>query len=162
MEVESEQIAGRIHDYESLVASATAVASFTVGDERSAAALCYTSGTTGRPTWVLYDHRSVILHAMSLLMVDSFAISEADTVMPIVPMFHVNAWGLPYAALMSGAKLVMPGPATAPDRLIAAMAAHRVTFAAAVPTVWQSAYRTSTMPISARCGASSAAAARYR
>ena len=129
----------RIHDYESLVASATAVASFTVADERSAAALCYTSGTTGRPKGVLYDHRSVILHAMSLLMVDSFAISEADTVMPIVPMFHVNAWGLPYAALMSGANLVMPGPATAPDRLIAAMAAHRVTFAAAVPTVWQSA-----------------------
>lgn len=129
----------RIHDYECLLASAAAVESFTVADERDAAALCYTSGTTGRPKGVLYDHRSVILHAMSLLMVDSFGICEADTVMPIVPMFHVNAWGLPYAALMSGANLVMPGPATAPDRLVATMATHHVTFAAAVPTIWQSA-----------------------
>lgn len=76
---------------------------------------------------------------MSLLMVDSFAISENDTVMPIVPMFHVNAWGLPYAALMSGANIVMPGPLMAPENLIAALDRHRVSVAAAVATVWQNA-----------------------
>ncbi|MEZ7005196.1 long-chain fatty acid--CoA ligase [Streptomyces sp. AD55] len=127
----------RVHDYETLLAAARPVEAFEPVAERTAAALCYTSGTTGRPKGVLYDHRSIVLHAMTLLMADTFAISEGDTVMPIVPMFHVNAWGLPYAALMAGADLVMPGPVTAPDRLVGTMARHRVTFAAAVATVWR-------------------------
>ncbi|WP_053914334.1 long-chain fatty acid--CoA ligase [Streptomyces sp. TP-A0875] len=127
----------RVHDYETLLAAARPVEAFEPVAERTAAALCYTSGTTGRPKGVLYDHRSIVLHAMTLLMADTFAISEGDTVMPVVPMFHVNAWGLPYAALMAGADLVMPGPVTAPDRLVGTMARHRVTFAAAVATVWR-------------------------
>ncbi|GAA0913581.1 long-chain-fatty-acid--CoA ligase [Streptomyces thermoalcalitolerans] len=127
----------RVHDYEFLLAAARPVERFRIDDERTAAALCYTSGTTGRPKGVLYDHRSIVLHAMTLLMADTFAIGENDTVMPIVPMFHVNAWGLPYAALMSGANLVMPGPVTAPERLVRSMETHKVTFAAAVATVWR-------------------------
>ncbi|MFF7901785.1 long-chain fatty acid--CoA ligase [Streptomyces sp. NPDC007920] len=127
----------RVLDYESLLADARPVEVFEPVDERTAAALCYTSGTTGRPKGVLYDHRSIVLHAMTLLMADTFAISEDDTVMPVVPMFHVNAWGLPYAALMAGANLVMPGPVMAPDRLVRGMEEHRVTFAAAVATVWR-------------------------
>ncbi|MFE9171378.1 long-chain fatty acid--CoA ligase [Streptomyces kebangsaanensis] len=127
----------RVHDYESLLAAARPVGRFEIADERTAAALCYTSGTTGRPKGVLYDHRSIVLHAMTLLMADTFAIGEDDTVMPVVPMFHVNAWGLPYAALMSGANLVMPGPVMSPERLVRSMEAHGVTFAAAVATVWR-------------------------
>ncbi|MGX7672470.1 AMP-binding protein [Plantactinospora sp. DSM 117369] len=87
-------------------------------DENDAARLCYTSGTTGRPRGVLYSHRSIVLHAMLLLGVDSFANSERDVVMPVVPMFHVNAWGLPYAAVLAGAELMLPGPAMTPTDLI--------------------------------------------
>lgn len=106
----------RIRDYERLLAEAVPVTDdgFPVHDERTAAALCYTSGTTGLPKGVLYDHRSILLHALMLQTADAFALSESDVIMPVVPMFHVNAWGLPYAALMCGAELVMPGTATAP------------------------------------------------
>jgi fatty-acyl-CoA synthase len=128
----------RVHDYEHLLAAAPPVATFDVPDERTAAALCYTSGTTGRPKGVLYDHRSIVLHAMMLLMADSFAISEADVVMPIVPMFHVNAWGLPYAAMMSGAALALPGPAMHPAALADTIDSAQVTFAAGVPAIWRS------------------------
>jgi fatty-acyl-CoA synthase len=127
----------RVLDYETLLASVAPREVFSITDERQAAALCYTSGTTGRPKGVLYDHRSIILHAMTLLMADSFALSDHDTVMPIVPMFHVNAWGLPYAAMMAGANLVLPGDQTQPHQLAAAMTEEAVTFAAAVPTIWQ-------------------------
>ncbi|MEV0248999.1 long-chain fatty acid--CoA ligase [Nocardia sp. NPDC050712] len=128
----------RVHDYEELIAAAVPVDGFEVADERDAAALCYTSGTTGRPKGVLYDHRSIVLHAMTLLMSDTFAISESDVVMPIVPMFHVNAWGLPYAAMMAGASLALPGAATAPAQLAYTIATARVSFAAAVTTIWRS------------------------
>ncbi len=131
------QIPDGAHDYEHLLAEARPVARFEVSDERTAAALCYTSGTTGRPKGVLYDHRSIVLHAMSLLMADAFGIGEADVVMPIVPMFHVNAWGLPYAAVMSGASLVLPGPAMQPASLAETLDTAGVTFAAAVTTVWR-------------------------
>ncbi|WP_235624180.1 long-chain fatty acid--CoA ligase [Mycolicibacterium goodii] len=124
-------------DYERLLADAQPVTAFEVADERTAAALCYTSGTTGRPKGVLYDHRSIILHAMSLLMADAFGIGEAEVVMPIVPMFHVNAWGLPYAAVMSGAALVLPGPVMQPAALAELIDTAGVTFAAAVTTVWR-------------------------
>jgi fatty-acyl-CoA synthase len=128
----------RVHDYEDLLAAARPVAVFDVADERTAAALCYTSGTTGRPKGVLYDHRSIVLHTMTLLMTDTFAISESDVVLPIVPMFHVNAWGLPYAAMMAGASLVLPGRATQPAQLADTIDTASVTFAAAVTTVWRS------------------------
>jgi|tagenome__1003787_1003787.scaffolds.fasta_scaffold20963657_2 fatty-acyl-CoA synthase len=128
----------RIVDYEDLLArSEDTGREFTVADENTAAALCYTSGTTGNPKGVLYSHRSVVLHASLLLMVDTFGINERDVVMPIVPMFHVNAWGLPYAAMLCGAGLVLPGPAMTPPELAGMLARHKVTFGAAVATVWR-------------------------
>lgn len=131
------QIPDGVLDYERLLVDAPPVTSLEVSDERTAAALCYTSGTTGHPKGVLYDHRSIVLHAMSLLMTDTFGIGEADVVMPIVPMFHVNAWGLPYAAMMSGASLALPGPAMDPAALAEMIATTGVTFAAAVTTLWR-------------------------
>jgi fatty-acyl-CoA synthase len=127
----------RILRYEELMLQATPASLPGVPDERTAAALCYTSGTTGRPKGVLYDHRSIVLHAMTLMMRDTSGLGEDDIIMPIVPMFHANAWGLPYAALMSGADLVLPGPVMAPENLAETMARYRVTFAAAVPTIWR-------------------------
>jgi fatty-acyl-CoA synthase len=128
----------RIVDYEDLLARAGDTGrEFTVADENTAAALCYTSGTTGNPKGVLYSHRSVVLHATLLLTVDSFGINERDVVMPVVPMFHVNAWGLPYSAMLCGADLVLPGPAMSAPELAGMLARHGVTFAAAVATVWR-------------------------
>jgi fatty-acyl-CoA synthase len=127
----------RVLHYETLMQEALPAVLLGVSDERTAAALCYTSGTTGRPKGVLYDHRSIVLHAMTLMMRDTSGVGEDDVIMPIVPMFHANAWGLPYAALMSGADLVLPGSVMAPERLAEKMSLHHVTFAAAVPTVWR-------------------------
>ncbi|WJK42611.1 long-chain fatty acid--CoA ligase [Solwaraspora sp. WMMA2056] len=138
----------RIHDYETLLADADADADAdalapdapaapVVVDENDAASLCYTSGTTGRPRGVLYSHRSIVLHALLLLGADTFAISERDVVLPVVPMFHVNAWGLPYAAMLAGADLVLPGPAMSPAALAGQLSRHRVTFTAGVPAIWQ-------------------------
>ncbi|MGO4843468.1 AMP-binding protein, partial [Rhizobiaceae sp. 2RAB30] len=79
-------------------------------DERTASSLCYTSGTTGNPKGVLYSHRSTLLHSFMVCTVDGFRLSSADSVLLVVPLFHVNAWGIPYAAAMCGAKLVLPGP----------------------------------------------------
>lgn len=129
----------RVLDYEDLLAGQPdAPITTVVDDEDTAAALCYTSGTTGNPKGVLYSHRSVVLHSLLLLGVDVFALGERDVIAPIVPMFHVNAWGLPYAAMQCGADLVLPGPATSPEQLTALLARHRVTFGAAVATVWRS------------------------
>ena len=128
----------RVVDYEDLLAGSEPCAhALDVADDRSAAALCYTSGTTGDPKGVLYDHRSIVLHALLLLTADGFALSRRDTVMPVVPMFHVNAWGLPYASIMCGADLSLPGPQTRPDQLARQIAEDDVTFAAAVTTVWR-------------------------
>jgi fatty-acyl-CoA synthase len=127
----------RIADYEDLLSRVRDTAVPAAVEEDDAASLCYTSGTTGLPKGVLYSHRSIVLHALMLLGVDNFAIGERDVVMPIVPMFHVNAWGLPYAAMLAGSDLVLPGPATAPAELIGQMARHRVTFSAAVATIWR-------------------------
>lgn len=128
----------RVVDYEDLLASTGDTGrEFTVDDENTAAALCYTSGTTGNPKGVLYSHRSMVLHASLLLMVDTFGINERDVVMPIVPMFHVNAWGLPYSAMLCGADLVLPGPAMTPPELAGLLARHKVTFGAAVATIWR-------------------------
>ena len=128
----------RVADYEVLLdRESDAPLPGDLDDENAAAALCYTSGTTGNPKGVLYSHRSVVLHSLLLLGADVFALSERDVVAPIVPMFHVNAWGLPYAAMQCGADLVLPGASTAPGELVSLLARHRVTFSAAVATVWR-------------------------
>jgi fatty-acyl-CoA synthase len=125
----------RIVDYEDLIGAADPVA-FAVEDENSAAAMCYTSGTTGDPKGIVYSHRSVVLHSMGLLAADTLGLSEADVVLPVVPMFHANAWGLPHAAVMTGASLVLPGADNTPAGLAALLASERVTLTAGVPTIW--------------------------
>jgi acyl-CoA synthetase (AMP-forming)/AMP-acid ligase II len=105
-------------------------------DERQAAALCYTSGTTGQPKGVLYSHRSSLLHAFGALGADSFGVSCNDRAMPVVPMFHANAWGIPYAAVLTGADLVLPGRFIAAETIAQLIESERVTLSGAVPTVW--------------------------
>jgi fatty-acyl-CoA synthase len=105
-------------------------------DERSAAAMCYTSGTTDNPKGVAYSHRSTYLHSMCMCTGEAMALTPADRILPVVPMFHVNAWGLPYAALMSGASLVMPDRFLQAEPLVRLIEAERPTIAAAVPTIW--------------------------
>jgi fatty-acyl-CoA synthase len=129
------------YDYEELLAAAPEKEDFPPLDERTAAGLCYTSGTTGQPKGVLYSHRSMYLHAMGACMVDSLAISEQETVLPVVPMFHANAWGLPYACAMTGAKQVFPGDHLHSGSLAALIEAEGVTIAAGVPTVWHLFYQ---------------------
>ena len=125
--------------YETLVASAAADYEWPDVDENAACALCYTSGTTGNPKGVLYSHRSTILHAYAGLMPDAMGLGQADVILPIVPMFHVNAWGLPYACPMIGAKMVMPGNKMGDGETLAALINdENVTFSAGVPTVWLS------------------------
>jgi fatty-acyl-CoA synthase len=111
-------------------------------DEGEAAAMCYTSGTTGRPKAVVYSHRALVLHSVALAMVDQFAVCERDVVMPVVPMFHANGWGLPYVAPLVGAKLVLPGPNLDPASVLELLEAERVTLTAGVPTVWLGVLRT--------------------
>ena len=106
-------------------------------DENTASSLCYTSGTTGNPKGVLYSHRSTVLHTYAAALPDALNVCAADVVLPVVPMFHVNAWGLPYAACMTGAKLVLPGPGLDGKSLHELFEAERVTLSAGVPTVWQ-------------------------
>ncbi len=106
-------------------------------DENTASSMCYTSGTTGNPKAALYSHRSTILHAYASALPDSMAMSARDSVLPVVPMFHVNAWGLPYSAAAVGCKLVFPGPALDGKSVYELIEAEGVTFAAGVPTVWQ-------------------------
>jgi acyl-CoA synthetase (AMP-forming)/AMP-acid ligase II len=105
-------------------------------DENIASCLCYTSGTTGNPRGVLYSHRSTVLHAYAALMPDVMGLRAVDSVLPVVPMFHVNAWGVPYSALIAGAKLVFPGPALDGKSVFELMQSEGVTFSAGVPTVW--------------------------
>ncbi|MFJ7217556.1 long-chain fatty acid--CoA ligase [Amycolatopsis sp. NPDC098790] len=133
----------RVLDYDSLVSGAEPFAgsfeeAFTLADENLASGLCYTSGTTGPPKGVLYSHRSTVLHCLGTLAAGLIGLCESDVVLPIVPMFHANAWGLPYGAMMAGASLVLPGASADPAHLLGLMAAERVTVAGAVPTVWTS------------------------
>jgi acyl-CoA synthetase (AMP-forming)/AMP-acid ligase II len=106
-------------------------------DENQASSLCYTSGTTGNPKGALYSHRSTLLHTFGIALPDSLSCSALDTILPVVPMFHVNAWGLPYAACMTGAKLVFPGPGLDGKSLYELFESEGVTLSAGVPTVWQ-------------------------
>jgi fatty-acyl-CoA synthase len=121
--------------YESLLATPPLPA-WPEFDERCAAGLCYTSGTTGEPKGVLYSHRSTVLHAMAICAPDVLGISSSDTILPFVPLFHVNAWGVPYAAALAGANLVLPGPQLEPEPLYELLHAEEVTLALGVPTVW--------------------------
>ncbi|WP_267221474.1 3-(methylthio)propionyl-CoA ligase [Dyella silvae] len=106
-------------------------------DENTASSLCYTSGTTGNPKGVLYSHRSTVLHSYAGALPDAFNCSARDAILPVVPMFHVNAWGLPFIACMVGAKLVLPGPALDGKSLYELIEAEQVTMSAGVPTIWQ-------------------------
>lgn len=110
-------------------------------DEQSAAGLCYTSGTTGNPKGALYSHRSQFLHAMGVSMVDALGLSHSDTLMAVVPMFHANAWGLPYAATLVGTDLIFPGPHLKPSDLASLIQDFKVTVAAGVPTLWIGLYQ---------------------
>ncbi len=125
-----------LHCYETLMAEADEDYAWPEFDERIAAGLCYTSGTTGRPKGVLYSHRSTVLHGYAVNMPDVFGLRAADRVMPVVPMFHVNGWGTPFSAPMAGATLVMPGRHLDGASLTALMNAERVTVSAGVPTIW--------------------------
>lgn len=124
--------------YETLLAGEPATFEWPTIDEHAAAALCYTSGTTGNPKGVLYSHRATLLHALSSALPDSLSLSAREVVAPIVPMFHVNAWGLPYSAALVGAKLVLPGAGLDGESVFRLFEQEGVTFSAGVPTVWLS------------------------
>ncbi len=126
-----------LQSYEAWIAPRAATYTWPDFDENSASSMCYTSGTTGNPKAALYSHRSTILHAMSGALPDALNMSARDAVLPVVPMFHVNAWGLPYSAAMTGAKLVFPGPAMDGKSIFELIESEGVSFAAGVPTVWQ-------------------------
>jgi len=123
--------------YEELVAANSDAFSWPSFDENQASSLCYTSGTTGNPKGVLYSHRSTMLHTFAIALPDALNCSAKDVILPVVPMFHVNAWGLPYAACMMGSKLVFPGPGLDGKSLYELFENERVTLSAGVPTVWQ-------------------------
>jgi len=122
--------------FEALLASATGSFSYPDLGENDAMGMCYTSGTTGRPKGVVYSHRSTVLHCFATAMADGLAVGMRDTILPVVPQFHVNAWGIPYTATMVGAKLVMPGPFLDALSVLDLLESERVTLAAGVPTVW--------------------------
>ena len=123
--------------YETLIAGHATHYTWPQLDENTASSMCYTSGTTGNPKAALYSHRSTLLHAYAAALPDVMCISARDSILPVVPMFHVNAWGIPYSAAMTGAKLVFPGPALDGKSIYELIEAEKVTFAAGVPTVWQ-------------------------
>lgn len=127
---------GSATSLDSLIADVPAIRDWIVDDERSACALCYTSGTTGRPKGVLYSHRSAVLHAMSLNTANGFGIGGQDVVLPLVPLFHACAWGMPFAAAMAGAALALPGHQMDGRSLHELISASSATVGAGVPTVW--------------------------
>lgn len=122
--------------YEDLLDAAPARYEWPVFDENTASTLCYTSGTTGNPKGVLYSHRSTVLHAFGACTTDSFAFSARDTILVVVPLFHANAWGVPFAAALSGAKLVLPGPRLDPESIYTLLDTEGCTVAGGIPTIW--------------------------
>ena len=123
--------------YESWIGRQPADYEWPVFDENSASSMCYTSGTTGKPKAAVYSHRSTILHAYAVALPDGFNLSATESVLPVVPMFHVNAWGIPYSAALTGCKLVLPGPAMDGKSIYDMIENEQVTCAAGVPTIWQ-------------------------
>jgi 3-(methylthio)propionyl---CoA ligase len=123
--------------YEAWMGKQSSSYNWPVFDENSASSMCYTSGTTGNPKAALYSHRSTVLHAYAAALPDVMNLSARDSVLPVVPMFHVNAWGIPYSAALTGCKLVFPGPALDGKSVYDLLESEKVTFAAGVPTVWQ-------------------------
>jgi len=127
-----------LENYETLLAENRNSPVFPDLDENDAAAMCYTSGTTGKPKGVVYSHRAIALHSYSISLPDNFSLSRFDCILPAMSMFHANAWGLPHAAVMNGSKLVLPGPNLQPEKLLDLLSAERVTLTGGVPTVWLS------------------------
>ena len=123
--------------YEAWIAGQPSTYEWPTFDENSASSMCYTSGTTGNPKAALYSHRSTTLHAYAAALPDVMCLSARDSVLPVVPMFHVNAWGIPYSAALTGCKLVFPGPAMDGKSIYELIEAEKVSYAAGVPTVWQ-------------------------
>ncbi len=127
----------QMYDYEELIRGVSGV-EFKITDENRAASMCYTSGTTGNPKGVVYSHRSTYMHTMGAMMVDSLGARESDIILPVVPMFHANAWGLAHAAVACGANLVLPGPDLSGKAIANLIVEEKVTVAAGVPTIWMS------------------------
>jgi fatty-acyl-CoA synthase len=123
-------------DYEQLIAGEERHFAIPAIDERQALGICYTSGTTGRPKGVVYSHRAVVLHSLAEALPDALGLAADDVMMPVVPMFHVNAWGLPFTAVMTGTKQVFPGPHLDAASLLGLVQDEKVTFTAGVPTIW--------------------------
>lgn len=132
-----EGVRARVHEYEELIAGRPTDFDWPEVDERDAAALCYTSGTTGDPKGVAYSHRSVYLHSLQLNSAESFGLAPDDVLLPVVPMFHVNAWGTPHASFMAGTSILMPDRFLQPAPLAEMIETVRPTIAAAVPTIFQ-------------------------
>jgi len=136
-----DQAGKAVHSYEELLAAAPPAFDWPEIDERQAAAMCYTSGTTGNPKGVVYSHRSAYLHSMAVCTGNAMTLNATDRVLPVVPMFHANAWGLPYAALMAGADLIMPDRFLQAEPLVRLIETERPTIAGAVPTIWSDVLR---------------------
>jgi len=131
-----EPVPSAYESYETLLRENRSAPVYPDLDENDAAAMCYTSGTTGKPKGVAYSHRAIALHSYSISLPDNFSLSRFDCILPAMSMFHANAWGLPHAAVMNGSKLVLPGPNLQPERLLDLLSTERVTLTGAVPTVW--------------------------
>ncbi|MUV38922.1 3-(methylthio)propionyl--CoA ligase [Lentibacillus sp. JNUCC-1] len=153
-----------LYSYERLLEDGDSQFEFNIEmDENDPAGMCYTSATTGKPKGVIYSHRGIVLHAMALSMADTAALSESDVLMPVVPMFHVNAWGMPFAATWLGSTQVLPGPMSVPKVLAELIESYKVTKTAGVPTIWlgllneleQNSYDTSSLE-SVLCGGAAA------
>jgi fatty-acyl-CoA synthase len=129
-------LADGYHSYEALIAAAAPLPERPDPDEKAAVAMCYTTGTTGYPKGVLYSHRAIVLHTLGLALDHCMGIRETDTMLPVVPMFHANAWGMPFTAVMVGAKIVLPGPHLDPQSIVELFDRERVTVTGGVPTIW--------------------------
>ncbi|MEO8692863.1 MAG: long-chain fatty acid--CoA ligase [Acidimicrobiales bacterium] len=135
-EVPDTPVSPAVHDYDELLSAATPIEFTGPRDENQAASMMYTSGTTGNPKGVIYSHRSIVLHTMATMFADSLGVRESDVILPVVPMFHANAWGLAHAGVATGATLIMPGRDLSPKAIADLIESERVTLAAGVPTIW--------------------------